>query len=336
MNKEPVCEISPNYELDSNEKSIVLDALSSITADPYRHYGAFCHQVRGLVEQGKIPQNLIDVFEDFANGNMVENPFIFVRNMPIDNEVPLFDNNRPVHSKYELKKTFVSEAALALVAYLSKQTPIGYLNVNGGDVFQDIYPAKHMSQTQSQKALGPIYFHKDLANHYVRPDYVNMLSIRSTSKNAIFTTFVKNIDVFAELTPEEIDEYRKVQFYTPFDDLTVMSGNHEVGTANNHPIISGDYDIRYFENRTVGVNEQANELVEKFNGILHKVKKCVQMCPGDFIGVANNFSVHGKEVGDLEAPDEAWGRWTMKTVNVDSMEPHRQYLVPGSDYLIAG
>ena len=331
-----VCEIAPHYELKLDEKLAMLDAFSSLTADPYRHYLAFKHQVGKLVEQIKIPQGLIDVCTEYVNGNLSENPFIFVRNMPIDEGVPLFDNGRPVYSKYELKKTFIAEACLSLIGHLCKQTPIGYLNVNGGDVFQDIYPNKYMSQTQSQKALGPIYFHKDLANHYVRPDYVNMLSMRSTPKNDICTTFVRNVDVMAELTPPEIDEFRKIQFYTPFDDLTVISGNHDVGEPEHHPIISGENDIRYFENRTVGIDKRTNDLVARFNTILHKVKKRVQMCPGDFIGVANNHSVHGKEIGNLQVPDEAWGRWSMKTVNVDSVELHRKHWVAGSNYLITG
>jgi len=328
--------MAPNYELEFDEKLSILEAFSSLTADPYRQYEAFRYQVGELVKQVKISQSLIDVFTEYANGNLSENPFIFVRNMPIDEDVPLFDNNRPVHSKYELKKTFIAEACLSLIAHLCEQAPIGYRNVNGGDVFQDIYPAKHMSQTQSQKALGPIYFHKDLANHYVRPDYVNMLSIRSSPKNAICTTFVRNVDVIAELTPSEIDEFRKVQFYTPFDDLTVTSRTHDVGEADRHPIISGENDIRYFENRTVGIDERTNDLVAKLNVILHRVKKRVQMRPGDFIGVANNHSVHGKEIGNLGAPDEVWGRWSMKTVNVDSIDSHIKHLVSGSNYLIGG
>lgn len=331
-----ICEIAPDYTIEEHEKLAMTEAFRSITADPYRHYEAFRYQVFELIEKGRIPQNLIDVFTTYSEGDPKETPFVFIRNMPIDESVPLFDNNRPVHSKYELKKTFIAEACLSLVGHLCKQTPIGYLNVNGGDVFQDIYPNKQMSQTQSQKALGPIYFHKDLANHYVRPDYVNMLSMRSFPKNDICTTFVRNVDVMAELSSSEIDEFRKVQFYTPFDDLTVMSGNHNVGDPEQHPIFSGDNDIRYFENRTTGINRQTNELVARLNAALHRVKKRVHMCPGDYIGVANNHSVHGKEIGDLEAPAEAWYRWSMKTVNVASIEPHVKHCVRGSDHLIRG
>lgn len=336
ISSDTFCEITPDYELSTEENKTLCDAFDIINADPYRHYDAFKYQTRKLIEDGKIPKKLIEVFKSYANSDPAERPFIFIRNMPIDQDVKPFDNNRPVHSKYEIKNTFLAEASLSLIAHLTEQTPIGYLNVNGGDVFQDIYPAKSMSETQSQKAIGPIYFHKDLANHYVRPDYVNMLSMRSTEENEIFTTFVRNIDVLSELSDDEIAEYRKIQFYTPFDDLTVLSGKHKVGEADNHPIISGDNDIRFFENRTIGIDEHSNQLVKKINNIMHKVKKRVQMMPGDFIGCANNYSVHGKEVGAINAPDEAWQRWTMKTVNVDSIDPHTRHIVPGSNHLIVG
>lgn len=331
-----MCEINPDIILTSEEKAELQEAFAGIVADPYRHYDAFRHQVGDLIGAGKVPERLIDIFAQHADSSPKHKPFIFARNMPIDDDVPFFDNGRPVYSKYELKKTFYAEASLSLIGHLLNQTPIGYLNVNGGDVFQDIYPDKALCDTQSQKAVGAIYFHKDLANHYVRPDYVNMLALRASEKNSIYTTFVKNVDVMAEFSESELEEFRRVQFYTPFDDLTVKSGRYAVGDADQHPIISGDNDIRYFENRTTGTDARSDELVEKMKRVMHKVKKRVQMCPGDFIGVANNHSVHGKEVGDLGAPEEAWSRWTMKTVNVDSTVRHRTHMVSGSDYLVAG
>lgn len=92
---------------------------------------------------------------------------------------------------------------------------IGYINVNDGDVFQDIYPMKSLSETQSQKALVALGFHKDLANHFVRPDFVNMLSMRAYEGNQIFTTFVKNIDLIQKLDPSDLDLMRQELFYTP-------------------------------------------------------------------------------------------------------------------------
>ncbi|ROS05526.1 hypothetical protein EDC56_1060 [Sinobacterium caligoides] len=332
----PICELTPDYILSKEEHLQLREALSTVLANPYRQYESFCYQIIELLRNDKIPQNLIKSLTECSLKNKKEDPFIFVRNLPIDENVPVFDNENPVISKYELKKTFVGEGCLYLIGHLLNQVPIGYINVNGGDVFQDIYPQQKLKDTQSQKALGPIYFHKDLANHFVRPDYVNMISMRSNNENEIFTTFVKNIDVLSSFSEEEIEGFEKPNFYTPFDDLTTKAGSYNVGEADHHPIISDGYDIRYFENRTVGLDDKSNQLVEKMKSRLHEMKKRVQMIDGDFIGVANNFSVHGKEVGNLTQPDLAWNRWTMKTVNVTSIEPHRKNMLSGSNYVVQG
>ncbi len=160
--------------------------------------------------------------------------------------------------------------------------------------------------------------------------------MRSHNENEIYTTFVKNIDVIKSFSEAEIKSLREAKFYTPFDDLTTKAGSYDVGEAALHPIISDDYDIRYFENRTKGTDDESQNLVKLVKARLHEFKACVQMLEGDFICVANNYSVHGKEVGELKNPNLAWERWTIKTVNVSSIEPYRDRMVAGSDYLVQG
>lgn len=339
MKNNTICEMEEDYILTNEQKFILENLFSEITADPYKQYEAFSIQVNGI--KNKILElnnfeEFVSVFKKFSNGSFIEKPFLFIKNMPYDENVPVFDNEKPVLSKYELKKTFISEACLALISHLSSSTAIGYVNVNNGDVFQDIYPSKKLQNTQSQKAYQSINFHKDLANHFVRPDYVHMLSIRSPIENSVCTTFVRNLDVYNQFSEEEITLLRSPNFYTPFDDLTVLDGKYDVGEADTHPIFSGDYDIRFFENRTVAVSPVHQGLIDKVIAVMHSMKKRVQMLPGDFIAVANNYSVHGKEIIELNDPEAAWTRWMMKTVNVDDISNHRHHLVVGTNYLIKG
>lgn len=329
-------EMQPDYVLADVEKEHLKEALLTVLADPYRQYKSFCYQIEELVRKGRVPAGFLKTLNDLSLRDQVSNPFVYIKNLPIDENVPKFDNENPISSKYQHKKTFIAEGCLYLVGKVLNQIPIGYLNVNGGDVFQDIYPQKSLKDTQSQKALGPIFFHKDLANHYVRPDFVNMLSMRSHVENEIYTTFVKNIDVINSFTESEIAGLRKAKYHTPFDDLTTKAGSYNVGEAALHPIINDEYDIRYFENRTKGIDEESQEMVELVKSRLHEFKSCVQMMAGDFIGVANNYSVHGKEVGVLKDPALAWERWTMKTVNVSSIELYRDKMLAGSDYVVQG
>jgi hypothetical protein len=113
------------------------------------------------------------------------------------------------------------------------QQPIGYINVNNGDIFQDIHPMRSLMETQSQKASKTIYFHKDLANHFVRPDWVNILGLRASPENDIYTSFVRNKDLIEALDPIILDRLRREEFNTPYDDLTLSSSNVKLEDACN-------------------------------------------------------------------------------------------------------
>jgi hypothetical protein len=60
------------------------------------------------------------------------------------------------------------------------------------------------------------------------------------------------------------------------------------------------------------------------------------MRPGDFVCIANNLSLHGKEIGQIRSTTEQLRRWSMKTVNVYSIAPYVKHVVRGTDYLING
>ncbi|MBB5998520.1 hypothetical protein [Streptomonospora salina] len=235
-----------------------------------------------------------------------------------------------------MKKTFLAEGFLAVFAELAATPAIGYLNVNAGDVYQDIHPKRELQSSQSQKALNEIHFHKDLANRFVRPDQVYMVGMRNDPANAVYTTFVRNIDVTAAFTDAEIAVLRIPEFHTPFDDPTVKGGSLELGEADKHPVLSEEHNIRIFENRTVGTTDRAKALVPKIIEVLHRCKQRVFIEPGDFVMTYNNHTVHAKEVvavGDAEALRT---RWIIKTVNVDDLDPHRPHIMPGTDHLVVG
>lgn len=263
---------------------------------------------------------------------------MFLKNCPYDKEVPIFDHESPVQSKRELKKTFVGEAFLQFYAFILEAPAIGYINVNDGDVFQDIYPMKSLANTQSQKALVALGFHKDLANHFVRPDFVNMLSMRSYTGNQIYTTFVKNTDLIKNMTPEEIEIMKREEYYTPFDDLSTYGSRVELGKARNHAILLNEeeLDLAYFENRTEGLTAEAQKIVDKIKQLIHELKAPHLMLPGEFISVSNNHSLHGKDVGEIIDPEQQKVRWTMKTVNVWDLGKHAHHFMDGTDCIVNG
>ncbi|MHB1809004.1 MAG: Fe(II)-2OG oxygenase family protein [Solirubrobacteraceae bacterium] len=292
--------------------------------------------IRNFVAGGNTPRGLADFCQGVRTLDRRTQPFVLMKNCPIDRDVPIFDYEEPVESKRALKTTFIAEAFLALYAELVGTPSIGYLNVNDGDVFQDIYPKKDLKDSQSQKALRDIKFHKDLANHFVRPDYVNMLSMRADSANQVYTSFVRNEEAVQRLSDDILAELRRDQFHTPYDDLTVAGGHTDVGEAPSHAVLKDDLDLRFFETRTVGLNDKAQQAVDELVRVLHELKARVLLMPGDFLSEHNNFSIHCKEILRVANEESLKTRWIIKTVNVDRLEDHAKHFLPGRYGIVNG
>lgn len=312
--------------------------LLKLKSNPYSNYESFEKDVDDIIKSGDIPDELVRLCEARKGVDMFASPYILIHNCPIDPHLPYLDFKSPVIDKRKKKRSYVTEGFLLVYAKLMSQEPIGYINVNDGDVFQDIHPMESLSESQSQKALKDIFFHKDLANHYVRPDWVNIIGLRGTEENEVYTCFASNKKLLAEL-PEKIKILlRETEYNTPFDDLTTVSGNLKMGDAPDHPVLGGatEYDIRYFERRTVGTTERAQRAIEILNNTLHRVKTPIHVLPGVFIGSANNECIHNKEVRLINNPPELKNRWLMKTVNVNSLDQHARHVIPGKKRIIAG
>ncbi|WP_078055593.1 Fe(II)-2OG oxygenase family protein [Rappaport israeli] len=326
------------YKLSTSQSFELQNNLLEIKVNPYRDYLAFKNAIAQFIHEGKIPRDLYEFVFCTRAIDQREEPIIFIEGLPVDPDLPNFDNKNPVEEKRSLKNTFVTEGILEFFAQIRGEKPIGYLNVNQGDVFQDIFPMEELYNSQSQKALNDIFFHKDLANHFVRPDWVNIICIRNDIENMIVTCFTKNIDVLKNFSYEEKLELSKPQFYTPYDDLSTYHSLVKLGDAQLHPILTdpNGIDIRFFENRTVSTNEKGKILIEKLIKLLHENKCCIHLRTGDLIATQNNFSIHCKQILKMNNLEGARKRWMMKTVNVDDYKRISQYTVKDKEYLING
>lgn len=327
--------IEPEFVFSEPEREALEQALSQTSVSPYRNFAAFRDQVLEVIRQGSVPERFVEFVRSLDGRSRDEAPVVLIKGGPYDRDVPVFDFVDPVRSKYELKKTFVAEAMLMCFAFLAGTPAIGYVNVNDGDVFQDIYPKQDMAGSQSQKALREIHFHKDLANHFVRPDQVYMVGMRAHSVNQVFTSFVRNMDIWRRFSEAELSTLRTRDFHTPYDDLSV-AGKKALGEADHHAVLGSSGDLRYFENRTRGLTPQAEDVLSKLDTILHALKERVFIEPGDFVITYNNHTIHAKEVVHVEDEELLKTRWILKTVNVDSVAPHLARMVPGTDYLVDG
>lgn len=336
VNAKARCELKVDFSFTDADRDRLAGRLLEVEPNPYREYEAFNAAIADLLDSNLVSPRLQEFVAEVREWDRMEKPFVLMRNCPIDRDVPVFDYENPVESKHELKTTFVAEGFLALYAQMIGTPPVGYINVNDGDVFQDIYPKASMKDSQSQKALGEIRFHKDLANHFVRPDYVNMLSMRADPRNEVYTCFVSNREAISQLSPGTVSVLREVEFHTPYDDLTVAKTNAVLDEAPLHPVLSDEVDLRFFEGRTVGQTDRAEAAIAELTETLHALKARVLLMPGDFLSEHNNFSIHCKEVAHVDDEEALKTRWIIKTVNVDSLEDHREHFLPDSYAVVNG
>jgi len=329
-------QLEVNFTFTDAERQAITEHLLGLKVNPYKFYPAFKSQARHAI--GDLPKfaRFLEFMEHQRSISSYDYPFVFIENCPTDPELPDFGNDNPVQEKYDKKKTFVAECFLQIYAELSAQHPISYINVNDGDVFQDIFTKESLRYTQSQKSGGTIYFHKDFPNHFVRPDFVNILSLRSHRDNEIYNTFVSNKDILNNLSTETRNKLRQCEFYTPYDDITVSTSNIALGRAPDHAILSGVHHMRFFETRTIGLNPAAQAAVDELLIVAHRYKKVRQMNPNDFVAICNNLSLHGREIHHINNRVESNRRWSLKTVNVQCAAPHLKHFIDGTDYLVNG
>jgi hypothetical protein len=331
-------ELTVDFCFTAQDSARLQRALTAINASPYTCFGDFDCQVDAIIHDGEVPRAFGNCCAMRRHADSYENPYVVLRNCPIDPHLPYLDFDDPVGDKRTRKSTYVAEAFLLLYAKLMGQEPIGYANVNDGDIFQDIHPKKNLAESQSQKALKPIFFHKDLANHFVRPDWVNILGLRASPENEIYTSFVRNKDLLAELGDEVCGVLRLHEFHTPYDDLTMHNSKIKLGEAEVHPVLGGatPTDIRFFENRTRGLTPRAGQAIETLIAALHRLKKRVQILPGILVGAANNDCLHNKDVGLVRDENALRHRWLMKTVNVRSLSQHAEYFAEDRPRVVNG
>jgi L-asparagine oxygenase len=328
--------LDPQFVFTDEERETFIREFSDIRVNPYSDYVAFRKGVKSYATTLPADSRFAEFISMVCARDAYEYPHVTMANCPIDSELPRLDFENPVEDKRARKRTYVSETFLALYATVTSQHPIGYTRANNGDVFHDVKAKKSLVDNAGQKGLYDLYFHKDAVTHYVSPDWVNLVGLRSSSANQVYTSCTRNKDIIDNLDDATIDILSSCMFYTPFED--VAGAFVDLGGLEKHEVIGGnvDHEIRIFENRTVGLTVEAQTALYQLIKVAHRNKVRYEIKPGFFLGVANNESIHCKEVIEVNDLDGLEQRWLQKTFNVKEPSAHQQYLAEGSDYLVVG
>lgn len=321
-------QIEYDFVFTDAERDALRAALMEIATSPYSDFETYMADISRL----RTDQRLGSRFTDFCEMSMLrdfsKHPLVVIGNAPIDPDLPRFGSADPVREKYRLKKTFVAEGFLAAYAVLTGTEIIGHLSVNGGDFFHDIYPKESMFDTQSQKTLGTLKFHRDFANHFVSPDFVNTLTLRDTPTNEVYSTFTVTVHALDELSDTDREILAQPRFYTPFDDVSTQENNLLHGRrARDHAVLNGDEGARVFEGRTRGLDEEAQQVLDRFIAALHTHKQMRVSKPGDSVTFSNRHVIHGREVHAINDLEGLKQRWLLKTHNVYTRQAFEEFFL---------
>ncbi len=325
----------PDFVFNDGERDQLYEAFLHALASPYDDYQGFLKWLEELARVHRGDWRYASFCEELKERDWAESPIVLVRNCPIDRDLPVFDNSDPVGSKYARKRTFATEAFLTLHAILTGTETFAYASVNGGDFFHDIYPKKSMFDSQSQKTLKTLRFHRDFSSHFVCPNFVNTIVLRDTPKNSVYSTYVVNRDVVRGLDQATLAVLREERFRTPFDDISTHSDDTPKAPPN-HAIVGGDSDVRVYEGRTVGLDEEAQEALGRCVQALHDHKIVYVPRPGEMVAFSNDHLIHGREVHEIYDMDSMLQRWLMKTHTLYSLKQFEDHLLPDSYGVVNG
>ncbi|WP_322049208.1 hypothetical protein [Paraburkholderia sp. J67] len=320
--------LKPVWRLTDKERDDLLEVFLRITASPYRNLDRFVQEVQ---QDDPVMRAFSEtVIRLRQQANLAQNPVLYIKNLPIDPDLPVFGHDDPVRDKYAMKTTFVTEALLELFASAANTPIVGYRTINNGDMFHDVYLKESLKNTASQKSMVSFGFHYDMGFKKVRPDWANLACLRSSAENYVSTSVCRNIDILAELSPSDLAMLSFPIYSTPPEVVSLVGGETNKSSPLK-PVYFPDkpWKFEYFEGRTVTDDANGSAAISRLNEILHRTKRHLVLEPGDLAVVSNNHAIHCREVLDITDMNAHRIRWLIKTYNVDNLSVHRANLVVG-------
>ncbi|MDV8022669.1 hypothetical protein [Rhodococcus sp. IEGM 1330] len=313
--------IATDFTFSDQENRQATAILLQCESNPYRDYASFREDISNLTET--LPSRFQVYCLDAAQRDMETSPLAVMTNCPIDVHLPIFGSIDPLQDKYTMKSTFVAEGFLESYAQLTGTSTLAHLTVNDGDFFHDIYPKESMYDKQSAKTLKTLKFHRDFPTHFVSPDFINTITLRDTPENDVKSTFAYTRETLATLSPSDIQILSEPRFHTPVDDSSGSSKKLSITSPTSHSVvIPGRCEVRIFEGRTRGLDEESQAALDVFVCALHAVKRTRISAPGDAVSFSNRHVVHGREVNAINDEASLRHRWLMKSHTVTDLESY--------------
>ncbi|MFC5719739.1 TauD/TfdA family dioxygenase [Streptomyces gamaensis] len=307
--------MQPIYSLSQAERDALYNLLDGIGKHPYEDYPAFSRAVADVIDQGRVPAFFTEVCSRIRQERLSGTSQAHVlRNVPIDAEIPLLDNDDPVSDKHAKKTIFVGEALLELFNQLMGTPLLAYAR-NRGDFFTDVVAYNRFDGLFTGYSDSELYFHNDRTAHPVRADYISLLGMRCPD-DVIYTGYVDGTALLEHLDEAQQATLREPYFVTAFDVFS-REHNSELTESEKHPILYGHHSFRYMDTTTTVASDapvEARDAIIALKDALAKAhKQRHRILTGDLFVLANQDGMHSREKIEILDPVRAKTRWLLKT-----------------------
>jgi L-asparagine oxygenase len=309
--------MQPFHILSDAERAELRTVLDSVEKNPYEDHVAFSRAVADIVDRGDVPPFFADVCARIRTEREsgVSDAHV-LRNCPIDDDLPMLDNDDPVADKYAKKKTFVGEVLLELFAQLLGTPLLAYATRNNGDFFTDVVAINRYSGQQTGFSDSELVYHNDRTAHPVRADFISLLGMRIPDGDLIYTGFVDGRALLAQLSDEEQAVLRQAYFITPFDVFS-RDNNAAVTVSDRHPILENHHSFRYLDATTTVAPDSPPEakdaLIAMKSALVRAEKQRHRILTGDLFTFGNQDGLHSRDKIEVNDPERARSRWLLKT-----------------------
>ncbi|GAB3465719.1 TauD/TfdA family dioxygenase [Actinophytocola sediminis] len=305
------------YAFSDDERTELHALLMTVGAHPYQDPIAFAKEIAWLVEQRKVPPAMIAATDRVRADRAAGSSFAHaLRNCPLDEDIPLLDQEDPLADKYARKSTFVAEGLLQLFGLLVGTPLLSYGMRFNGDFFIDVIAINRYRGKQTGYSDGELAFHNDRTAHPVRADYITLLGMRCPDEDITYTGFASGPSVLALLSDQERHTLRQPYFYTPFDVLS-RDQNTSLTVSDNHPIFYDEHSVRYVDTHTTvaadAPGEAKDALLSLKNALVRVAKVRHRIRTGDLFTFANQQGLHNREHIEINDQERARTRWLLKT-----------------------
>lgn len=260
----------------------------------------------------RLPAEIHDPLIDLADRSPRQG-FLLLKNIDIG-FIPVTPSSPTAATGKDLQSEFV---LLSIARCLGQ--PIGYSPEHNGSIVQNIVPVRGTEGTQISTSSGvELQFHTETAFHPFRPRYLLLLCLRGDPQAGTLVASV--YDIVEHLSRGDRAVLRQNRFRTAVD-ASFLNGKPS-GLGSAQPILFGtnsDLTIIYDADLMVGIDSEAQDVLERLANAVRASTKSVVLDAGDLLVIDNNVTVHGRT--PFKARFDGSDRWLQRTFVVSDLAP---------------